>query len=228
VVSVAIVGLDGAGKTSVTRRLVEQLPYQTVYLYMGMNPDSSNVSLPSTRLVHALKKRGSSGEAGVRVSLHSVAERRRKRGRVWSTLRLVNRLAEETVRHGLGLFHQLGGRLVVTDRDFLIDYSVAAKPPLALSDRIHLFVLGKLLPKPDLVVWLDAPPDVLYGRKPEVPISYLERRREGIGRLGSAFHRFEVVDADRPLDEVYATVEVLVESVCQGRRVKRQKRGPMP
>jgi thymidylate kinase len=227
VVSVAIVGLDGAGKTTITRRLVERLPQQTVYLYMGMNPDSSNVALPSTRLVHALKKRGSGGKAGAPVSLHSITERRRKRGRVWSTLRLVNRLAEETVRHGLGAWHQWRGRLVVTDRDFLIDYSVAAKPPLAITDRIHLFVLAKLLPKPDLVVWLDAPPDVLYGRKPEVPIAYLERRRDGIGRLGSTFRRFEVVDADRPLDEVYRSVEILVESACQGRRVKRRKRGPM-
>lgn len=227
-VSVAIVGLDGAGKTTITRRLVERLPYQTVYLYMGMNPDSSNVALPSTRLVHALKKRGSSGEGGAPVSLHSIAERRRKRGRVWSTLRLLNRLAEEMVRHGLGLLHGWRGRLVVADRDFFIDYSVAAKPPLALSDRIHLFVLGKLLPKPDLVVWLDAPPDVLYGRKPEVPISYLERRREGIGRLGSAFRRFEVVDADRSLDEVYRAVEVLVESACQGRRVKLRTGGLAP
>lgn len=226
--SVAIVGLDGAGKTTITRRLVERLPYRTVYLYMGMNPDSSNVSLPSTRLVHALKKRGSSGEAGAPVSLHSIAERRRRRGRMWSTLRLLNRLAEETVRHGLGSWHQWRGRLVVTDRDFLIDYSVAAKPPMALTDRIHLFVLGRLLPKPDLVVWLDAPPDVLYGRKPEVPISYLERRREGIGRVGSAFRRFEVVDADRSLDEVYRSVEILVESACQGRRVMPRKKGPMP
>ena len=160
-VSVAIVGLDGAGKTTITRRLVERLPYRTEYLYMGMNPDSSNVALPSTRLVHALKKRSSSAEAGTPASLHSVAERRRTRGRVWSTLRLLNRLAEETVRHGLGLWHQWRGRLVVTDRDFFIDYAVAAKPPLALSDKIHLFVLGTLLPKPDLVVWLDAPPDVL-------------------------------------------------------------------
>lgn len=225
-VSVAIVGLDGAGKTTITRRLVELLPYQTVYLYMGMNPDSSNVALPSTRLVHALKKRGSSGKSGGPVSLHSIAERRRKRGRVWSTLRLLNRLAEETVRHGLRLVHEWRGRLVVTDRDFFIDYSVAVKPPLPLSDRIHLFALGKLLPKPDLVVWLDAPPDVLYGRKPEVPISYLERRREGIGRLGSAFRRFEVVDADRSVDEVYRSVESLVESACQGRRVKLRKEGP--
>lgn len=224
-VSVAIVGLDGAGKTTITRRLVEQLPYETVYLYMGMNPDSSNVALPTTRVVHALKKRRAEGEAGGPVSLHAIGERRRKRGPVWTALRLVNRLAEETVRHALSAFHRRRGRLVVADRDFFIDYSVAAKPPLSLADRIHLLVLGRLLPKPDLVVWLDAPPDVLYGRKPEVPISYLERRREGIGRLESAFRRFAVVDASRSPDEVYRSVEVLVEAACQGSRVKLRKGG---
>lgn len=219
-VTVAVVGLDGAGKTTITRRLVDRLPFETSYLYMGMNPASSNVALPTTRLVHARRGRGS-GEA----SLHAVSARRRQRGAAWSTLRLVNRAAEEVVRHVIARVHHLRGRVVITDRDFFIDYTAAAKEPVGLLDRIHLWFLGSVLPKPDLVVWLDASPAVLYARKPEVPIAYLERRRDRIAALRPAFRRFEVVDAERSEDEVYRVVERLVIGACTRHRIAPRSTG---
>lgn len=225
-VTVAIVGLDGAGKTTVTRRLVDRLPFETAYLYMGMNPASSNVSLPTTRLVHAGRRRAAAAGGGPG-SLHEVAGRRRQRGRAWSVLRLFNRLAEELVRHGVSASHQLRGKLVVTDRDFFIDYSVAVKEPVGMLDRIHLWFLGSVMPKPDLVVWLDAPSAVLYDRKPEVPISYLERRRARIAQLQPAFGRFERVDAEPSEDEVYFSVERLVLAACEKKQL-RSRRGGSP
>lgn len=216
-VTVAIVGVDGAGKTTITQRLARDLPFETTYLYMGMNPASSNISLPSTRLVHARRRHAQRGAA------HSIAERRLSRGRAWSSVRLANRLAEEALRHGVALFHQLRGRLVVSDRDFFIDYAAAAKEPLSRVDRLHLWFLSSVFPKPDLVIWLDAASDVLYRRKPEVPVSYLERRRLRMADLGSEFVRFEVVDAARSEDEVYRVVEGLVRSACAGHRVARRQ-----
>jgi thymidylate kinase len=220
VVTVAVVGLDGSGKTTITHRLVDGLPFETAYLYMGMNPASSNVALPTTRLVHAHRHRGS-GET----PHHDVSARRRQRGTVWSTLRLVNRVTEEVVRHLIARLHHLRGRVVVTDRDFFIDYAAAAKEPIGLLDRIHLWFLGSVLPKPDLVVWLDAAPAVLFERKPEVPVSYLERRRDRIAALRPAFRRFEVVDAERSEDDVYRTVERLVIGACTQRGMSRGSDG---
>lgn len=222
-VTVAVVGLDGAGKTTITRRLVDRLPFETSYLYMGMNPASSNVSLPTTRLVHARKRRAVGAARVGSASLHDVAERRRPRGVVWSTVRLANRITEEVVRHGIARAQHLRGRLVITDRDFFVDYSIAAKEPLGRLDRIHLWFLGSVLPKPDLVVWLDAAPAVLYARKPEVPISYLERRRDGLARLQPAFARFEVVDAEASEDEVYRAVERLIVTACRRRRINPRR-----
>jgi thymidylate kinase len=219
VVTVAVVGLDGAGKTTITRRLVDRLPFETAYLYMGMNPASSNVSLPTTRLVHARKRAAVGAASAGSTSLHDVAERRRPRGVAWSTLRLANRIAEEVVRHGIARAQHLRGRLVITDRDFFVDYSIAAKEPLGRLDRIHLWFLGSVLPKPDLVVWLDASPAVLYARKPEVPLSYLERRRDGLAQLRPAFAHFEVVDAERSEDEVYDAVERLIVAACSTQRI---------
>src|SRR5215216_3612604 len=49
--SVALVGPDGAGKTSITRRVAELLPLPNRVIYMGVNLESSSLMLPTTRLL---------------------------------------------------------------------------------------------------------------------------------------------------------------------------------
>ncbi len=65
---------------------------------------------------------------------------------------------------------------------------------------------SRLMPQPDLVVFLDAPPDVLLARKQEVGREALEMSREKYLRLCTGHARFRVIDASRPLDEVVAEV----------------------
>ena len=54
--TVALIGPDGAGKTTVARRLEGALGLPVRYLYMGVNPTSSNRLLPTTRLVRAIRR----------------------------------------------------------------------------------------------------------------------------------------------------------------------------
>jgi GTPase SAR1 family protein len=48
--TVALIGGDGAGKTTIANRLVEDLPFRVKYLYMGFSTISSNAALPTTKL----------------------------------------------------------------------------------------------------------------------------------------------------------------------------------
>ncbi len=54
--SVALIGPDGAGKSTIAREVVRTLPVPARYLYMGVNVDSSTRLLPTTRLAFALKR----------------------------------------------------------------------------------------------------------------------------------------------------------------------------
>jgi hypothetical protein len=54
--TVALIGPDGAGKTTVGRKLIESFPLPITYLYMGVNDASSNRMLPTTRLARRIKK----------------------------------------------------------------------------------------------------------------------------------------------------------------------------
>jgi predicted ATP-grasp superfamily ATP-dependent carboligase/thymidylate kinase len=227
--TVALIGPDGAGKTSVAGRLARVLPRPVTYLYMGVNPDSSNLLLPTTRLVHAVRRaRGVTPDtAGPRDSRRP--DRAPPKGRVKrslrsgrSFLRLANRLAEEWQRALVASLQKRRGSIVVFDRHFFADYyayDVAAPRRRSASRRLHGFVLARLYPKPDLVVYLDAPAETLLLRKGEGTLETLARRRREYLDLGRVMSNFAVVDADRPLDDVVGEVAALVEAFSGGEQL---------
>lgn len=224
--TVALIGPDGAGKTTVARRLPEVLPMPVEYVYMGVNPDSSSHLLPTTRLVHAVKRaRGTDSDtAGPRdpaaVERPARGPARRAVRFVRSSLRLANRLAEEWHRQLVAWRHVRRGTVVVFDRHFFADYyayDVAHPGRRSLTRRLHGLVLSRLYPQPDLVVYLDAPPEVLFARKGEGTVESLARRREDYRDLAGVMKNFVIVDAGRPLGEVTAEVAEVVVGFSRAR-----------
>jgi hypothetical protein len=74
--TVALIGPDGAGKTTIGRRLEHALPRPVKYIYMGVNLDSSNVMLPTTRLVKAIKRALGAPPAGRAAARQSATKHR--------------------------------------------------------------------------------------------------------------------------------------------------------
>lgn len=210
--SVALIGPDGAGKTTVANRLQETLPVPVRYIYMGINRDSSNHMLPTTRVVRWIKRAAGAApdNTGPR-DPKSVDERPKSRLRraaktVKSGLSLVNRVSDEWYRQALATYHCLRGRIVLFDRHYFSDYYAydiaGANGRLPLSRRIHGLMLDRFYPKPDLVIYLDAPSQVLFARKGEGSVESLERRRREYLQMRDLVTRFAVVDANRPVEEV--------------------------
>jgi thymidylate kinase len=223
--TVALIGPDGAGKTTVARRLAEALPLDAAYVYMGVNADAGTHVLPTTRLLRRLRRvRGTGGrQGGPREHASAVARprspARRAAASARAALRLAYRLAEESYLQLVVRAQVRRGRIVLSDRDFFSDYyayDVAGPAERPLSRRIHGFVLDRLYPKPDLVVYLDAPADVLFARKGEGTLELLERRRQDYLGLADVVARFAVVDATRPLDDVVESASALVVAHADG------------
>lgn len=238
--TVALVGADGAGKSTMARGLPDALPFPAVYLYMGVAPASSNRALPTTRLVHAIKRaRGGGIYAGPpNPSMRQAVESRRQgdriRGLVSSTravLRLANRLAEEWYRQAIVWRELARGRVVIFDRHFFIDFyahDIAGPPPRRLTDRLHGWLLARMYPRPDLVIHLDAPPEVLLARKGEGTLESLARRRQEYLDVAPELAHVEIVDASRPLEEVRDEVVQLIVAHAQRAAGSRMAGGPEP
>ena len=218
--TVAIIGPDGAGKSTITRRLERELPIPTKYVYMGVNLEASHYMLPTTRLIVELKRwRGGrpdmAGPADpARAKPRSTNLLKCVAGDLKSSMRLANLMAEEWFRQILTWYYQRRGYVVLFDRHFFSEYYAseiavngAGRP---LANRIHGAMLKHLYPRPDFIICLDAPAEVLFARKGEGTIELLARRRQEYLQLRHVVARFATVDATLPEDEVTRRVAELV------------------
>jgi thymidylate kinase len=117
-------------------------------------------------------------------------------------------LAEEWYRQLFSWFYQMRGYIVLYDRHFLFDFAIAVDDAShdSLTRRLHRWCVRHVYPRPTLVVYLDAPAEVLFARKGEWGLEALERRRQAFLQLGKQTPNFVQVDATQPLGEVYAEV----------------------
>ncbi len=225
-ISVAVIGPDGAGKSTITRRLEsEPLPAPVKRIYMGVNLEASSLMLPTTRLALLLKR-----VRGRRPDMVSPTAqlppttggpfRRSVRGGTRAA-RLLLWLAEEWFRQLVAEYHRRRGSIVVFDRHFYADYyhsDIAAQERRSLTSRLHGLLLRHAYPKPDLVICLDAPGELLFARKHEASVDWLEQRRKQYLQLAEVVPHFAVVDADRPLDDVTREVTTVITEFFEGKR----------
>jgi len=223
-VTVALVGPDGAGKSTVAHQVVAALPFPARYVYMGVNLEASRTMLPTTRLALAIKhRRGGRADMTGRVGAGPGDATRRKRGPIAGLktgLRMTNWIAEEWYRQAIAAVQQRRGRVVVFDRHFYCDYYAHDVAPTGsdrpLAGRIHGFNLRRLYPKPDLVVLLDAPAEVLHARKGEGTVASIEARRQEYLVQSDLFRRFVVIDARQPTEAVVAEVRDRIVEFVRG------------
>lgn len=219
--TLALVGADGAGKTTIGKRLADQSDLQVKYVYMGVNLESSHLMLPTTRLVLEIKRL-----RGGRPDMAGPPDPNRPKSppkgfirRIWVELKALLRLAvylpEEWFRQGVVWYYRRQGNLVILDRDFLLDYYFHDVIPTTgyrtISRHIHGWILRNFYPRPDLIIYLDAPAEVLFARKGEGTLEMLESRRQEYLKLerivGSDFAK---VDATQSEDQVTSEVTQII------------------
>ena len=215
--SVALIGPDGAGKSSIAREVVRRLGSPARYLYMGVNLEQSGLMLPTTRLALAVKRaRGRGTQMTANWSGHQdVTGRARLIREAYAAVRLLGWLAEEWYRALIARFYQWRGYLVVFDRHFLFDYyanHVQRRPGQLMAARLHGALLRRFYPRPDMVILLDAPAEVLHARKREQSVETLEERRREYLSLASLVPEFQIVDATRPMEAVASEITEMVRA----------------
>lgn len=215
--TVALIGGDGAGKTTVAQGLAQSTRLPIKYVYMGLSTRSSNLALPTSRLVlflkrHTYKKnvRASNRVQPDDIPASHLEYDESEHGAIWATARFLNRLAEAWYRQSISFIYAMQGYVVVYDRHFVFDSApdIVSSPTQKQRqlDRLYHWIMTHWFPKPDLAIFLDAPGEVLYERKREATPDYLNRQRGAFLEQGKKLDNFVRVDATQPLDKVLEDV----------------------
>lgn len=191
---VALLGLDGSGKSTVLKRLEVELisPFFTGLKVVYRRPNLAG-QIPLSQ--------------GAVIDHYADPPH--------SPLKSIIKLGLRAVDWWLGYRRHLAARraqgcLVLLDRHYFLDVSV---DPLRYRYSGPLWLarwVGLRLPRPDLFIFLDAPVEVLQRRKQEVTPQEAARQREAYLELIQTLPHSYVVDASEPLDRVVANVKQII------------------
>jgi thymidylate kinase len=117
--------------------------------------------------------------------------------------------------------------LVLHDRH-LVDALVDPRRYRYAGPRWLLRFIWRVIPKPDLVILLDAPAEVLQARKQEVPFAETTRQREAYRALTATMKNGHIVNVARPLELVVREVNDIVLRHLTTRLVRRLRLSSLP
>ncbi len=208
---ITLIGPDGCGKSAVAEKLIERMRIPVRRIYMGVNLESSNIMLPTSRLQRAIRRWSgappdadgprdprSRHQAGSNVLTRML--RFMKGG-----LRVSHLIAEECFRLSVIRWWLICGYVVVQDRDFFIDYheyDVVDTGHRTIWQKIHGFFLKHVYSKPDLTILLDVSAETMLARKQEGTRESLQRRREYYRMFLGQMPASDVVDAEGCFSQV--------------------------
>ena len=131
---------------------------------------------------------------------------------------MLNRIAEQLYRQLIAWGYQLKGYNVLFDRHFLFDGAIdevrSRKSEYRFTTRFHHWMLTKVLPKPGLTLFLYAPAEVLFERKGEANLKYLESKNQSFKNIGGTLKRFKTIDATQSIDKVFECIKTEIINFC--------------
>ena len=205
-VTVVLLGADGSGKSSVATRLIRALQFTFnpgKGLHIHWKPAvflrRRREERPATTDPHAQRPRNAS--ASMFALLYHWLE-------FWAGA--VFWFHRALFRNGMVLVERY-------HYDFIVDprrYRLRGVGWLAR-------MLFRFLPAPDLVFLLDAPPEVLHARKPEVALEETRRQREAYRALVAKLPQGRIIDCTEPLEAVVNRIASEVLSYLEARQSRR-------
>jgi len=207
---VALVGADGAGKSTCARALTHWLGSElhVHWAHLGRPPRSlatlaAGALLKSVRWIEA--------RVGMR---HGPAGRYFELLRYLCTARDRHRAYRRARRAATAGGIAICERYPIRENRFLVGPSLAQRGRLDLTGPLAEFLRHRELAyyarmaPPDLIFVLRVAPDVAVARKRDEPADYVRRRAQRIWETDWSQSRGRIIDAGRPLAEVLADLRV--------------------
>lgn len=179
---IALLAPDGAGKSSLISQLEQQIAWPTRSVYLGLY--QRTVPIGESSALHAR----SESQAG-----HASARSKKVR---FPTL-----LIRTWRKYFQARQYQASHQIVLCDR-YPTDALLPQQPRRTGLKRLRRWLLGHCCPLPDQTLILDAPGSVLFARKGEHSVAWLEQQRQNYLDLAKRLPRCITLDATRELSAV--------------------------
>ncbi len=186
--SVAVIGPDGSGKSTLVEGLSRSLPLPVRVQYLGLTGGR-------------MRKVGRLRVPGVIFAARLLI--------LWS-------------RYARAAYHRAQGGIVVFER-YTLDGAVPSGVRLGPAGRLSRHVLSRSCPLPDLVLLLDASGETMHDRSGEYGPSVLESWRAAYERLRAKVPQLQVIDAERPAEEVRREAEARIWRRYEELRTSRNR-----
>lgn len=207
---VAVLGPDGAGKGTVIASLDRELPVRVTPVYLGYGGASRREYTrrpPAPDLGQA--RRRLKGAVSARLDRLPPTLRELE----WRSRHLALAILRMTVAYA----YAWRGDVVVCDRH-PIEHLGLGSPVKGLPEALERAVLRRL-PRPDSILLLDAPVEILHERKREHPPSALERLQTAYREQFADWPTTTVIPTDGRLED---TVAAAIEAVWRSLVVRRR------
>jgi len=200
---IAIIGPDGAGKSAVIDAIRQQFRF----------------AYHKVKCFHLRPKSLRPGKATQQVVTDPHG--RPPRGMILSVLKVFFLVADYWLGYTLKIAPAMRrSELIVFDR-YIYDLLVDSKRVRYGGPAWLLKVVARVVPRPNLVILLDAPADVLWSRKQEVPIEEVMRQRDLYRKVASKLPFATTVNAAQPLADVIMDVDNVIVEHYERRTAER-------
>jgi len=212
---IAFIGPDGSGKTTIANMLLHSMrdifpSTQCYHGRFGILPDMRTL-YNKLRMWFGYRPLPEAG-AGT-AALHDMTPH--------GVFRALAYLGYYAIDYILGFWHvnqsRAKGQMIVFDR-YYYDYYVS--PLFAKIPRFLLSAVGWIIPKPDMLLYLNCDADAIHQRKPELTPAQIRYQQQEIERYLSNLDYYYMINSEGNLAESVNNIERLIVSALQKRNYK--------
>lgn len=202
---ICFTGIDGTGKTTLSKELVESLNKKGVeceYVYGRLSPFVLKPFISIGRLIFHLRKGISENYSEYSDTKRKAIKKHSFLSRVYQQILLFDYSIQIFCRVKLPLIF---GKNIVCDRyvydtvitDLSVDMNYSTDRVISLLDNLLRF-----FPEPDIAFLIDVPEEIAYQRKDDISsIEYLKERREIYLEVGKVYGII-ILDGSKKLEEL--------------------------
>ncbi len=202
--TIAVMGTDGAGKTTIIDRITKPLneAVHNALFYEHMRPNL----IPNIAQLFGKKK-----QDGPVVNPHSS----KPSGMIGSLLRLFYYSFDYIIGHLLKVYPMIVKKssIWIFDR-YYYDYMIDPKRARMNLPKWIISIMGYFIPKPDLVLCFGADPKAIFDRKPELPLEEIAKQVDKLKEFCNKNDKVVWIDTGNSIDDsVKETFNVILEKM---------------